>query len=167
MAEHPILFSTDMVRAILDGRKTQTRRVLKGHYPEPGSGPYGCTGDRLWVRETWTRTDKGKIIYKADGNQGHPLAYLTAEWHPSIHMFREDSRLNLEIVRIGWDWLHNITEADAVAEGAPLGRVLGEGRLGMKSYREGFIDLWDSINFKRGFGWERNPKVWVIWFKVV
>lgn len=70
MKERPILFSGEMVRAILEGRKTQTRRVIK---PQPDnvrnsvfvkSGfetnhgyeikcPYGQPGDRLWVRETW------------------------------------------------------------------------------------------------------------------
>lgn len=69
MRERPILFSGPMVRAILDGRKTQTRRVVKGvaldwlepsgfslefvAHPENGLCPYGQPGDRLWVRETW------------------------------------------------------------------------------------------------------------------
>ena len=70
MKEHPILFSGEMVRAILDGRKTMTRRVIK---PQPVSipeakvahanwimqnrtCPYGQPGDRLWVRETWKPT---------------------------------------------------------------------------------------------------------------
>ncbi|PTL79076.1 hypothetical protein [Vitiosangium sp. GDMCC 1.1324] len=69
MAEHcerPILFSGSMVRAILDGRKNQTRRVITPVQPDvrglwpggrtpgslPGDCPYGQPGDRLWVRET-------------------------------------------------------------------------------------------------------------------
>ncbi len=74
MKERPILFSAPMVRAILEGRKTQTRRILKdtGLYAiEPHHGaetaareraalatqcPYGQPGDRLWVRETWRYT---------------------------------------------------------------------------------------------------------------
>jgi hypothetical protein len=95
MKERPILFSAPMVRALLAGTKTQTRRVVK---PEPagsvteiyrpfahepnnwqgyahnvglirwyGSCPYGQHGDRLWVRETFPRfTDDGEILYKAD-----------------------------------------------------------------------------------------------------
>lgn len=65
--ELPILFSGAMVRALLDGTKTQTRRVVKGaalewmkqfnpafvSLPENHMCPYGNTGDRLWVRETW------------------------------------------------------------------------------------------------------------------
>ena len=70
MKERPILFSAPMVRALLDGSKTQTRRILKVQPDEDGlskvtdgpwvdtSGrqyvcPYGQPGDQLWVRETW------------------------------------------------------------------------------------------------------------------
>lgn len=65
--ERPIIFSTEMVKAILEGRKTQTRRVLKAelgalYYTENDSKcPYGKPGDRLWVRESW------KIIGWNDG----------------------------------------------------------------------------------------------------
>lgn len=68
MEERPILFSGPMVRAILEGRKTQTRRVVKpqfegetpladlylsGKWDKRPRCPYGKPGDRLWVRETW------------------------------------------------------------------------------------------------------------------
>jgi hypothetical protein len=81
MKEHPILFSGEMVRAILDGRKTQTRRIVR---PPPdsktagfGRCPYGVPGDRLWVRETHAWADEfcedverdppNIVAYKADG----------------------------------------------------------------------------------------------------
>jgi hypothetical protein len=53
--ERPILFSGPMVRAILDGSKTQTRRAVKPQSANPAviPCPYGAPGDRLWVRETW------------------------------------------------------------------------------------------------------------------
>jgi len=70
MKEYPILFNGEMVRAILDGRKTMTRRVLKPQ-PEPcGDGilrplitecPYGYIGDKLWVRETFVHYKNFKI----------------------------------------------------------------------------------------------------------
>jgi len=91
MKERPILFNADMVRAVLDGRKTQTRRVMKvqphagvRNSPfvksgiEDGHGkelvyPFGEVGDRLWVRETFRvhsrATDVATLVYKASEQQ--------------------------------------------------------------------------------------------------
>lgn len=79
MKERPILFSAPMVRALLDGTKTQTRRIVKPQpvFEDGGSTvidwcPYGQPGDRLWVRETWRigawNEDGGEIAvdYMAD-----------------------------------------------------------------------------------------------------
>ena len=60
--EKPILFNTDMVQAIIDGRKTQTRRIAKTDKP-----PYKA-GDILYIRETWTQAPNGEYLYKA-----HPM----------------------------------------------------------------------------------------------
>lgn len=85
MTDRPILFSGPMVRALLDGRKTQTRRIVKGvplqwlddsgftpaYVADPGNAlcPYGVPGDRLWVRESHYLTDNGDeefAVYAAD-----------------------------------------------------------------------------------------------------
>jgi hypothetical protein len=197
MKEHPILFSGEMVRAILEGRKTQTRRVITIR-----TCRYGIPG-WLWVKETWTpeycedeptEPKDGRPIfhYHSADTEFDPdywlwphyratdptpeLCYEDDEdggdepkciWRPSIFMPRWASRINLEIVKIRVERIQEITEEDAIAEGAPLGRILGYGRLGMESHREGFIDLWDEINDKRGFGWLSNPWVWVIEFKKI
>jgi hypothetical protein len=149
--ERPILFSGPMVRALLDGTKTQTRRLAKGvaevrdgvayrpehtghgtrgpfEYACPIDCPYGVPGDRLWVRETWHPCDGGPI-YAAD----YPYPTLAdaanfagvPRWYPAIHMRREDSRLDLEITAVRVERLHDITEDDARAEGFPLDPVKG------------------------------------------
>lgn len=144
MKERPILFSGPMVRAILEGRKTQTRRVVK---PQPefvwGSGnngeahvrypggtqpdpwikcPYGQVGDRLWVRETWGTFERYGIPVDRDLDK---LAYRAdggafvpdMGWKPSIHMPRWASRLTLEIVSVRVERLQDISVGDALAEG--------------------------------------------------
>jgi len=201
MKYHPILMSTDMVRAILDGRKTQTRRVLK---PQPtltggvriatlaGTGerwpfkcltykyfaskcqcPYGRPGDRLWVRESFYvqpdiyRPDKpSPIHYKADEDTGCLEDYV---FKPSIFMPRWASRITLEITRIRAERVQDISMKDAIAEGMagsawePL--TASPGETTALNPKGKFVNLWDSINAKRGYPWESNPWVWVIEFK--
>lgn len=175
MTERPIIFSGDMVRAILDGRKTQTRRVMKPQ-PSPadvfvgdhglGMGPqfrcsYGQSGDRLWVRETWACECCGRTLeyravhgrceglsYRADGGTGG-----SSGWRSPIHMPRWASRLTLDITEVRVQRVQEISEEDAVAEGVDIWAD--------------FRPLWDSINAKRGFGWDVNPWVWALTFKPV
>lgn len=138
MKERPILFSGPMVRAILEGRKSQTRRVIK---PQPRlapdqdeslvnaawqSGfvdvpcPYGEHGDLLWVRETWTAHDRwirqrkiGAVNYRATDTIGPHL-----KWRPSIFMPRWASRLTLRITEVRVQRLQECSYEDAIAEGA-------------------------------------------------
>ena len=125
MTERPILFSGPMVRAILQGRKTQTRRIVKPRRcPNTGCElacceiagergehlyqlcPYGQPGDRLWVRETWNAFDGwAGYFYAADdhsfgiGADDDPdhIPEHAIRWRPSIHMPRAASRITLEI----------------------------------------------------------------------
>lgn len=138
MAERPILFSGPMVRAILEGRKTQTRRVVKHQPPsthvicgindlfwiegrnEPGGCPemlcpYGAPGDTLYVRETWA-TGYGKTFYRATDDLSS--SGMVVPWKPSIHMPREMSRLTLEVTGVRVEPLRCITSKDILAEGA-------------------------------------------------
>lgn len=137
MAEKPILFNTEMVRAIMDGRKTQTRRLIKNiplyaPYFEVVDGvPMACDqngewhpltdfsriqpGDVLWVRETWTEMPYG-FAYRADGEE--PDGWdINDRWYPSIHMPKEAARLFLRVTAVRAERLKNITEAGAIAEG--------------------------------------------------
>lgn len=187
MTERPIIFSAPMVRAILDGRKTQTRRVAKltsgGHVKEPRGNrrwhpadpaataacPYGQVGDRLWVREAWWQLlHETPVRYRADNN----LLYDEVTWRPSIFMPRCASRITLAITDVRVERLQAITRYEARAEGIPDGGCLSCGESEpcgcpnpRPDARYAFVWLWDSINAKRGHGWDSNPWVWAITFE--
>lgn len=168
-----------MVRSILDGRKTQTRRVVNPqprgfrlgswievgglwHYPNVcpfvrKRCPYGQPGDRLWVRETFFVAGS-HVKYKASYDQAKQAKGL---WKPSIHMPRRLARILLEMESVRVERLQDIIAADIEREGVldkptEINEVLPL-----------WIELWDSINGKRGFGWDVNPWVWVVTFKRV
>jgi len=173
MRERPILFKGPMVRAILDGTKTQTRRVVKfSSWPEdPGKRcPYGDVGDRLWVRETFRPETDGETAYRADF-QGWEAD--GTDWKPSIFMPRGSSRIELEVTEIRALRLQDISEEDAAAEGAMTwwNGLSQEEQFGMYDGGRGpiaaFRMLWDSINAKRGVGWDTNPWVWAVSFRRV
>jgi hypothetical protein len=123
MSDRPILFSGPMVKALLDGRKTQTRRILK---PQPlGWGepkPRFAKGDRLWVRESF-RVREGGTICEAGGGQmdyvDTEIVYRASDgrqfgrWKPGIHMPRAYSRLTLTVTDVRVQRLQEISEADA------------------------------------------------------
>lgn len=183
MAERPILFSAPMIRAILSGVKTQTRRIVRGDALAllmEGSGApesrcqYGRPGDRLWVRETWTAVDRrgfgarssrlvdddDEIRFRADDGATPGEGGC---WIPSIYLPRWASRLTLEVTAARIERLNDITEADAKAEGVSLSpsTFIAASRT---PYRVGFVKLWDSINGDRA-PWESNPFVWVVSFR--
>lgn len=213
MKERPILFSGPMVRALLDGSKTQTRRALKvqpTHFNPVGvprrvvpSGgpsdvircPYGETGDRLWVRETW----QGPLLqefevdadpdwhyashihqyqnpahceYAADG--GPKPEYTDADdvmrqgWRPSIHMPRWASRITLEITSARVERLQDISEADALAEGIVRQPDGGHGLADTTHYHH--TDPRQSYfslweAINGPDSWAANPWVWAIEFR--
>ena len=218
MKERPILFSAPMVRAILEGRKTQTRRVIKGlgsklgdeYCTELRNGeivetatlcPYGTAGDYLWVRETWRLASVNASIldaqfwtvqFKNFAALPHPqpkrelFAPLAAKdtftpgrtgiefgkWRPSIFLPRWASRITIEVMSVRVERVQDISERDAIAEGIDEWEEMFRcgpdnnpcwTRDAVAAYRW----LWDSINAKRGYGWDVNPWVWVIEFKQV
>lgn len=190
MAEKPILFNTEMVRAILDGRKTQTRRLCKGLPKDGTASPYIMgykppfrAGDILWVRETWAdipETAPGNLHYRANATQAD-LDWFREngwKWKPSIHMPRRAARLFLRVTRVRCERLQDITAMDAFNEGT--GRLfLDDIAYGDKDYecdvddeygvaREQFAWLWESTLRKNDlprYGWAANPWVWVIEFE--
>lgn len=160
MRELPILFNAPMVRAIQDGTKTQTRRVLKlphgywetspnGLVPIPVGCPYGQAGDRLWVREAFAELQGTGIehrqppdfalqryAYAADSRPGSASDEARKDygirWKPSIHMPRAASRISLEVTGVRVERLQAISEADARAEGARFHDGLGIGHSGWR-----------------------------------
>jgi len=185
MKEHPILFNSEMVRAILDSRKTQTRRVIKpqceanlmsGYQEWEYEGllarcPFGQIGDRLWVRETWRQPedfegyDRGAVLYAVSEMDAG------AKWKPSIHMPRWASRITLEITDIRVERLQDITLLNCIKEGiekkkGSWGIIHFEfNKKQSDSPRDLFKDLWNSMNKKHT--WDSNHYVWAIEFRRV
>lgn len=79
-------------------------------------------------------------------------------------MPRWASRITLELTGVRVERVREISEEDAKAEGitAPMYPRKGE-----PTYRLAYRYLWDSLNAKRGFGWNKNPWVWVLEFKPI
>lgn len=179
MADRPIIFSAPMVRALLDGRKTQTRRVLKplprrtiffdpktavlDQFQEPPYAP----GDRLWVREAFSYelldVDRNGFMppwYWADGN---PESGDFTRPKPSIHMPRWASRLTLLVTDVRVQRLQEISSADAIAEGCPPYANSATIDCDTPNPRDDFKRLWNGIHGPDA--WDRNPWVAAISFK--
>jgi len=210
--ERPISFTSEMVKAVLEGRKTQTRRVIKlpswstGEWDDfevDGLGkpnvicvdtgcfgyiqcPYGNSGDHLWIQESY-RIDElnedGGVsgIYLAD-NEPFINVRLSADeldkWlvrkhpyrsTPGRFMYKSLSRIKALNKRVRVERIQDISGTDAFWEGCNVYNP-SEDRLDHigqhPSYTFGeFRQLWDSINESRGFGWDKNPYVWVVEFE--
>lgn len=178
MADYPIIFSAPMVRALLDGRKTQTRRLAYSRRGRMSRWWFVKAGDRLWVREAW------RPVHSADPSRGASYrANVGADqtlWRPSIHMPRWASRLTLVVTEARRQWLQDISEEDARAEGLlwerhtwhdpeyPLCDIAWRPYAGSESRyshpRDAFADLWESIHGPDA--WNANPEVIALTFTV-
>lgn len=188
MAIKPILFNTEMVRAILDGRKSCTRRVVK---PQP-TARYGAQcikppyqpGDILYVRETWERFEcwncegdergncpkepQKSVLDKTCGCYMYRATdeiYGDARWHPSIHMPKEAARIWLKVTGVRVERLQEITSEQIGREGV---EVEYPHALNGEEKRYAFSTLWNSTIKKSDidtYGWDANPYVWIIEFE--
>lgn len=174
MIARPILFSAPMVRALIAGTKTQTRRLLK---PTLQTIPYGIPGDLLWVRETFAHVANFPPTARY---------YATDDVHearkkrPAIHMPRWASRLTLEITDVRVQRLQDISEEEAIAEGVCSFQEANDrpgsweglsqkNRNGLVrayygSARKAYSALWESINGQDS--WDTNPWIVALTFKV-
>lgn len=182
--ERPILFKAEMVRAILKGNKTQTRRIAKefdgfqdmdkvlARFPNQEGCPYGKPGDRLWVRETWAVQHEYDAFAPSEIGSNARWHYAATEdigglrKRPSIFLPQRGSRITLEITDVRVERLNAISEKDAMAEGCPLTNpdpfILGHGGSSASGW---YSELWESIN---GPGsWAANPLVWIVEFRKV
>jgi hypothetical protein len=215
MAIKPILFNTEMVRAILDGRKSCTRRICKdaNEYTVPDMDFYNadrrtyavhnfvdkehmeqlstaertcpiCTGDILYVRETWKKAPNGYYYY--EDWQRNDIADVT-KWKPSIHMPKEAARIWLKVTDVRVERLQEIDEDGVWDEGFKfkppcLTRVSADGHtcdldgpcMSSIKYCDMTMgelfgrELWNSTIKKSDidrYGWDANPWVWVIEFE--
>lgn len=193
--ERPILFSAPMVRAILAGAKTQTRRVIRPEWARCldledvddraralEQGPYGVPGDRLWVRETFhhcPHCSDGEVAYRAGGWMRAPNGAPDDAGDRSD----DDARpLSPKCAAHGWRpsihmprWASRLTlEVVSVRverlQDTSEADAKAEGVVPLQmdhgSYKPAFEGLWDAINAKRA-PWNSNPWVFVVEFKMV
>jgi hypothetical protein len=191
MAIKPILFNTEMVRAILDGRKTCTRRICKdaNECTVPDMDFYNADKrtyavhnfadkkhtEQLSIAERTCPICPGDILYVRETWKKAPNGYYYYEdwqrndiaditkWKPSIHMPKEAARIWLKVTDVRVERLQEITEVQAQAEGCNSGLLTGA-----CTARGQFEDLWNSTVKKSDidrYGWDANPWVWVIEFE--
>lgn len=192
MAIKPILFNGEMVRAILDGRKICTRRLVKHNVDAVLNSPYHMEhpetedvwlikrlcrapydpGDILYVRETWNWDPDNEVAktyyYKADGDL-RPEGYKGMGWLPSIHMPKEAARIWLKVTDVRVERLQDITAEQILKEGIGLTQDMIESVKEMKEHCDiPFAATWNHTLKKSDldrYGWAANPWVWVIEFE--
>lgn len=181
-----------MVRAILDGRKTMTRRAVKprivpivdecfrvnGKWCNHTFGyelgelcPYGQPGDRLWVRETWREMGSIQLsdgtIPKAEQLNADNRHVVYAASEPWEGPFRPSIHMPRWASRITLEVADvRVERLQNISEEDAFAEGIERGDPGVEGWgRFCYRKLWNSINEKREFGWDVNPWVWVIQFR--
>lgn len=177
----PMLFSTPMVQALLNGTKTQTRRLVNstiplGNFEETLKKSILKIGSIIWVRETWMDAPNYPVLpekyyYKASVSEQF-LKNSKGKWKPSLFMKKDTCRLFLEVTNVWIEKLNKISESDSLAEGIEYSTEFGYKLYSKNSFfskhlsaSDSFMSLWESINGQGS--WKENPFVWVYSFKVV
>ena len=166
-------FKPEMITAIVEGRKTQTRRIVK--LGEEISGyRYDLHGERILSvsngRIKW-ELDRTYAVCPGRGKPGvwwNELLDGVREWQPErpgIHNHWRPFRIRITAIRR--ERLQDISEEDARAEGVEPQLMTGSGATAQYSYSSSYAVLWDRINTKPGTRWADAPDVWVLSFEVV
>jgi len=158
--------------------------------------PYGCLGDRLWVREAWQAYEPQPRKFGGEGAIAHCTmrvhAYPPIEgesvveyradtekevgWRSSHLLPRWASRILLEITEIRVERIQDIAKKDIMAEGFGLGydirryevkNFVPGGGSSYGSIERWFMNDWNKHNARKGFCWNENPWVWVVKFKIL
>lgn len=187
MKERGIIFNTEMVRAILDGRKTVTRRPIKKeswtpyaefhHFDPIGQAvfsdgkyyrnPFGQVGDRLYVRETWQ---------SCKANEGYPLpesrlikkSYVNyradgCQWHNESNSvpWKPSIHMPKKYARI---WLEITDIRVERVQDITEDQAEGEGFCSRLSMNESAVDMFETVWESIYKNWDQNPWVWAIEF---
>lgn len=184
-----ILFNTEMVKAILDNRKTVTRRVVKPQLcndfklheglcrncglhvlcnlcvvSSQKSQPYQAD-DVLYIRETFFK-DGRRYLYKANYSAGEVFyqngQVVNIKWKPAIHMPKEAARIFLRVTDVKVEKLQDITDGDLTRDFCLCEYAIPIDRNGLAK------SVWNSTIKKSDldkYGWDANPYVWCISFE--
>lgn len=189
MAIKPILFNTEMVRAILDGRKTCTRRLVKPQPDEKHTFPLGFVTDSTEKKEVGCfgfaaneyggsiqyvkppyRYAPGDILYVRETWKKAPNGYYYYEdWQrddiADVTKWKPSIHMPKEAARI---WLKVTNVRVERLQDMTDDDAEAEGCFDYTSTALGFPDVWDSTIKKSDldrYGWDENPWVWVIEFE--
>lgn len=140
------------------------------------SCPYGGPGDILIMRETWATENRFNHLKPSELPDDAEIFYLASEEYdpfrmgvlrPSMFMPYRFSRARFEITGVGFERLQGMSEEDAYKEGFDWGAVDTRPNYEEIPARYYFWEFWDSLNAKRGYGWDANPWVWPISFRLM
>lgn len=192
MAIKPILFNTEMVRAILDGRKTCTRRICKDtnectvpdmDFFDPEKRTYAVHNyadkehtDKLSIAERTCPICPGDILYVRESYSELSFGYVykaygenidhlgnVIKWRPSIHMPKEAARIWLKVTDVRVERLQEMWASDVPKEGIYFNKPTTADEMLMA-----FAKLWNSTikeSVLDRYGWNANPWVWLIEFE--
>ena len=187
----PIIFNTEMVKAILDSSKTQTRRVFSKtqlkyfDYAQKLGEINGLddlhennfsyildfskykVDDILYVKETFALVNGGQYIFKADDNEKkYESVDLNIKWNSAVHLTQIEARIFLKVTNVRVERLQDITAINMDSDMGAISPIISK-LIAIDDYIElqnKYKKYWNSTA-KDGYKWEDNPYVFVYEFE--